>query len=390
MPKNNKKKKLLISILATIFSVAFFASGFYFGQDYDKNSNYNNNDDRLKIFWQVFDKVKNSYVGEFDEKKAIYGATKGMVESTGDPFSGYLDPKDSKMFLTDLEGEFEGIGAELAIKDNKLIVVAPLKNYPAERAGLKPNDTIVKIDDIDSITLTLDQAIDKIRGKEGSEVKLIIIHKDEATSQEVKIKREKIKIDSVSSEIKKINNKNILYIQIIQFSKDTTKLMENIAKSIKNNQPDGIAVDLRSNPGGYLDSAIDITSMFVDGEIVKEKDKNNNMNVEKATKETVFKGIKLAILVDEGSASASEIMAGAIQDKKAGTLVGQKTFGKGSVQNLENFSDGSTLRITIAKWLTPNNREINAKGIEPDIKIDNPKDNSRDLQLDKALEIVAN
>ena len=341
------------------------------------------------IFWEAWNKVMDNFVGNPDSQKMVYGAVKGMVEALGDPYSSFMEPGETRNFLEDLSGEISGIGAELDLREGKLLIVAPLSDSPAEKAGLKPQDQILKIDDESTENITLEEAVSKIRGNAGTKVKLTIIRTDWKEPQEIEIERAKIRIESVKWEIK---DDNIAYIQINQFGDDTTDLIKAAAKEIENKKPKGIILDLRNNPGGYLEKAIDVTSIFMpSGTVVKEQFKDGHIEEEKTSLDPILDKYKLIILINKGSASASEIVAGALQDAGQGKLIGEKTFGKGSVQNLEQLAGGSTLRLTTAKWLTPKGRAIDEVGIEPDIKIeisDEDQNAGRDSQLDRAIEML--
>lgn len=342
----------------------------------------------FSIFWQAWDKIVEKYDGQPDYQKMVYGAVKGMVDALGDPYSSFMEPGQTKTFLEDLSGEISGIGAQLDLKDGKLLIVAPLAGTPAEKDGIKPQDQILKIDDQLTEGMSLEEAIDKIRGKAGTEVKLTIIRNGWAEPRDFTIKREKITVKSVKWEMKP---ENIAYISISQFGDDTTVLMKQAAKEIAAKNPKAIILDLRSNPGGYLESAVDVTSLFVPkgSVVVKEQDNTGKIIEEKTTMDPILEKYKVIVLVDGGSASSSEITAGALQDLRGAALIGEQTFGKGSVQDLAELQGGATLRLTIAKWLTPNNRAINKVGIEPNIKVgftQEDADANRDPQLEKALE----
>lgn len=393
---NFKNKKLFIII---VFAFIFFAFGYVTGHQnlvFEKNLKPKViNTELLKprsvdfsLFWETWNKINSEYVGTPDYQNMVNGAVKGMVDGLGDPYSSFMTSSETKSFMEDLSGEISGIGAQIDSKDGKLMVVAPLADSPAEKAGLKPQDLILKINDESTENLPLDQAISKIRGDAGSQVKLLIMRNGWVEPKEFNITRAKITIKSVKWEMKP---DNIAYISVSQFGDDTDDLMNQAAKDIDSKNPKAIILDLRSNPGGYLESAVKMTGLFVDkGSVaVKEKDKNGDIKEEKTTNDPILKKYKVIVLIDGGSASASEIVAGALQDLRGVTLIGTKTFGKGSVQNLEEIKGGATLRITIAKWLTPNDRAIDGVGIEPSIKVELTEEDSNkglDPQLDKALE----
>lgn len=343
----------------------------------------------FSLFWNVWNRIEDQYVGNFDSQKAVYGAISGLVGSLKDPFSLFLNPEDSKKFLDDLRGQFQGIGAELALKNEKVVVVAPLEGSPSARAGLRPNDQIVKVDGQDVGVLTFGEVITKIRGPKGTAVTLTVLREGAAEPLQFVIKRELIKIESVKLEIKD----NIAHLKIVQFGDDTTAQAQKAAEQIIAENVAAVVLDMRNNPGGFLNAAIDVASLFLaEGKlVVSEQAKGSERKEFKTTLKPRLKDVKLAVLVNGGSASGSEIVAGALADHNRAKLVGEKTFGKGSVQSLEDLPGGSSLRITIAKWLTPSGKQINGEGITPDIEVKLSEDdikNSRDPQLNKAKEIL--
>lgn len=342
----------------------------------------------FSIFWDAWNIISKKYVGEIETKKMVYGAISGMMSALKDPYSMFLDPIEAKIFSEDLKGSFDGIGAELEARDGNLIIVAPLEKSPAEVAGLMAQDIITKIDGKEVSAMTFQEAINKIRGKKGAEVTLTVIRQGWSEEKDFKIKRDTIKVDSVTWEDKN----GFTYIKIRQFGDDTTQLMKQAAEFANKNNSKGIILDLRNDPGGYVDSAVDIASLFLDDKtIVIEKEKSGGEQKLNTTLTPKLKDKKLVILVNGGSASASEILAGAIQDYARGKLIGEKTFGKGSVQTLESLKDGSEVRVTIAKWFTPNGRAIDKEGIKPDIEVkltEEDKKLGKDPQLDKAMEEI--
>jgi len=313
-----------------------------------------------------------------------------MVNSLGDPYTVFMTPEEKKIFDEDLSGTFSGIGAEIGIKKNQLQILAPLAGSPAEKAGLKPGDPILKINDESTLNMGIMEAVHKIRGKEGTEVKLTIIKNGK--DKVITIKREKIDVKSVKYSMKG----DILYINISRFDEDTVSLVKEAENFGIEKGARGVILDLRNNPGGYLDSAVDISSEFVaKGIVVMEKDeKRNKKEVFKASglgKMTDKGKYPMIVLVNEGSASASEIVAGAIRDNSRGQLLGEKTFGKGSVQELVSLPNGSELKVTVAHWYTPNGVNISKEGLKPDIAVkltDKDFDNSKDPQLNEALKLL--
>ncbi len=408
MLKREKNKSITI-ILVSILIIASFFIGLFVGvSNVDKIStndgaseikNKNAVSDSLskdvdfELFWNVWETIKDRYVGSDDLKDIdmFYGAQMGLVASLGDPYTIFLKPEVAKEFQNELEGKFQGIGAEIGIKNDKLTVISPLPNSPAEKSGIKPGDIIIAIDGLDTTSMSLNMAVSKIRGDKDTKVKLRIIHKDEKTDQEIEITRDDIKYESVVWSVKE---NHIGYIKISHFNTDTDALFDKAINDLVAKKVDSIILDLRNDPGGYLTTAIKVASDWVENNvIVKEefRDKSKTQNYSTSTATPRLKGKKTVILVNGGSASASEIVSGALQDYKLATIVGEKTFGKGSVQDLIKLEDGSSLKLTIAKWLTPLGRSINGEGITPDIEVKlTTEDYNKDIdpQLDKALELL--
>jgi carboxyl-terminal processing protease len=345
----------------------------------------------FSLFWKVWDEVHQKYVGNIDDKKLMDGAIAGILEGLDDPYSMILNESESKGLTDELSGTFGGIGVEITVRDGNLMIVAPIKDSPADKAGVKAKDIILKIDDKGAKDLTFEQAVAAIRGEPGTKVRLTIMRQGLDSFKEFEITRSEIMSTSAAMEIKD----NVAYIKLREFGMDTTNLLNKYASDIKNNNNiKGIVIDLRNNPGGYLETAVETTSLFIeDGVIVYEQDKNGDKKEYKAQGSAILGSYPLVVLVNEGSASASEIMAGALQDYKKGTIVGEKTFGKGSVQEFAEIGGGLSIKITVAKWLTPLGRAINGEGIKPDIEVgltDEDIKADRDPQLDRAIQEVKN
>lgn len=343
------------------------------------------------IFWNVWKRVNNNYVSQDvvgDIEKRVFGAVKGMVESLDDPYSVFLDPGESENFITELEGKFTGIGAELTIKDSVLTVVAPIDGMPAEKAGILAGDKILKVYDELTNNMTTDDAVKKIRGEKGTEVVLTVLHKQDKDTTEIKIIRDEIDIKSIAYEKK---DNGIAYLRIKGFMDDTAEELDKVVSEMIADESKGLIVDVRSNPGGNLDVAVDIISKFVSrGEVILwEKDKDKQEKPYKSIGGGEFKELPVVVLIDGGSASASEILAGALRDINDSLLIGEKTFGKGSVQSFEKLPGGSSLKMTIAKWLTPSKQSIHEVGIEPTIKVELSLEDiqsENDKQLKRAIE----
>jgi len=344
----------------------------------------------FSLFWEAWDLLQQKYIGEVDVQALVFGAIRGMVAAVGDPYTAFLPPDESESFLDDLAGKFDGIGAEIAIREERLVIVSPLEDSPAQQAGLKPKDWIITIDGMPTDGMPLSEATGKIRGEAGSTVTLTILSVGDQEPREVPVKRETITVQSVQLSYKETpSGKKVAYLKIVQFGSETSDLMKRFADEIVAARADAIIVDVRNNPGGYLDAAIDVTSLFTTEDIIL-KERKKDGSEERLTRTFSAKVTRepLVVLVNGGSASASEIFAGAIQDYERGTIIGEQTFGKGSVQDLEQLTGGSSLRVTVAKWLTPDGREIDTEGIQPDLAVertDEDVDQDRDPQLDRAL-----
>lgn len=343
------------------------------------------------LFWRVWDDVATkAYRPPVDQEKMFYGAIKGLVSSLGDPYSSFMDPTETRDFNKELAGTLEGIGIEIGIKKDRLTVIAPIEGTPAEQAGLRAGDWILKINDESTVDMSLDTAVQKIRGPQGTSVKLTISRGGTAEPTELEVARDRITVKSVKY---KMLENNIAYIEISQFGDDTVREFNKAVYDLQAQKAKGLILDLRNNPGGLLDDAISIGGEFVEQKvIVKERDADGSIVDLKSEGPARLKDLPVVVLVNEGSASASEILAGALRDHRHIPLIGTKTFGKGSVQDLENLPQETSLRITVAHWLTPNGSEIDEKGLEPDVKVelsDDDYNNDRDPQLDKAKDLIA-
>lgn len=344
------------------------------------------------LFWDLWDLLRENYVEQDDlnEKQMFYGAMKGLVASVGDPYTTFMDPKKADEFKEDLEGKFEGIGAEIGIRDDILTIISPLDDMPAMKAGLQSGDKVLAIDGESTMGITIDEAVKKIRGPKGTDVTLLITRDGLGETEDITITRSTIIVKSLKAEI--IEDTNIYKIRITNFNNDTKRLMDEAVVDILEKKPDGIVVDLRNNPGGYLEIAIEIASEWVeDGVVVSEQFGSGHKNDFLARGRARLADYKTAILVNRGSASASEILSGALMDYHKAELIGEKTFGKGSVQSLESLRDGSQLKVTVAKWLTPEGNNINEEGIKPNYEVEYTKEDFEadiDPQLDAAIELL--
>ncbi len=356
----------------------------------------------FSLFWQVWKDIqKNYYQPPVEDKKLLYGAIQGMADAVGDPYTTYFPPQDAKAFNDAMKGEFSGIGAEIGMKNNELQIIAPLPDSPAEKAGIKARDLVLKIDGEDSISMPVTEAVAKIRGPKGTVVTLTIGRpsnppKKDAQgnsvldTQDIKITRDTIVVKSA-----KLTDKGngVFVIQISSFNEDTADTFNGLVDEALGKGAKAFIVDLRNDPGGYLDRAIQIAGQWLNGDVVVMQRKQGQITDRyTGTGAGKLRGMPTVVLVNEGSASAAEILAGALQDYGAAKIVGTKTFGKGSVQNLIDYPDGSAMKITISEWLTPKGRSIDKEGITPDVTVKiTPEDENadKDPQLDKALEIIS-
>lgn len=346
------------------------------------------NDVNFSLFWEAYQKLINNYVGEIDPRDLLYRAIAGSFTATGDPYTNFLPPDDTKDFENELSGELEGIGIKIGIFEDVPAVIAPLSGSPAEKAGLRAKDKIWKIDDTETMTISLDEAVDLIRGPQGTSVKLTIIRNEE--EKVIEIKREKLVVESVELSYRG----DVAVLAINEFGVDTKKEFIKKALEIKNKGIGKIVLDLRNNPGGLLDGAVDVASELLDRDKVVVLEEGKDYKRELRTNgQAILKDAQIVVLVNGGSASASEILAGAIKDHQRGKIVGEKTFGKGTVQQYENLSDGSSVKITVAKWLTPNGSNIDKDGIVPDIEEKEPDNalfNEDDPLISRAIKEFSN
>jgi len=333
-------------------------------------------------FFRALQIVTTRYVEPMPMETLMAGAVKGMVTSLGDPHSIYMDAKMYKEFMIETEGSFGGVGIVIGVKDKMLTVVSPIEGTPSEKAGIKSGDQIAKIDGKESKEMALDEAVSKIRGAEGSTVTLSIRRGSEPLKDYI-LTRSSIQIKTVSG---KMLPDQIGYIRISMFNENTGSDFTQKYHELEKEGMKAVVLDLRDNPGGLLQESVKVSNLFVPkGPVVSVVTRDGQREVHSSTLAAIK--YPVAVLVNGGSASASEIVSGAIQDTGAGTLVGTKTYGKGSVQTVLRL-DGGAIKLTIAKYLTPNDRSINGIGLEPDILVEMPKDAGQDLQMNKAIQVV--
>jgi carboxyl-terminal processing protease len=349
------------------------------------------------LFWNVWSDLKaNYYKQPIDDKTLFYGALSGLAKSVGDPYTTFFEPKDAEAFEQDLKGEFSGIGAEIGMKDDAIQVIAPLPDTPAERAGVRAGDYILEIDGEDTSPLSVEEAVMKIRGEKGTTVTLHLgrVKKnanggEQGEELDIEIVRDTIVVKSAVMEEK---GDGIYLIKIRSFNEDVDEVFDKIVDEMIVKDPKGVIIDVRNDPGGYLDRATRVLGEWMPGEdVVLQRKQDEIIARLKGDGEGRLKGIPTVVLINGGSASASEILAGALQDSKNATIIGEASFGKGSVQDYMQYEDGSAVKVTISEWLTPNERSINKEGIKPDIEVEMSYEDSnanRDPQLDKALELL--
>lgn len=393
----NKFTKILLFLSIAVF---LFGAGIRVGELRSnsklKTLSANSKNIDFALFWQAWSKLEEKFVDQtkLDKQQMFYGAIKGMTASLGDPYTFFLTPEENQQSKDDLGDSFQGIGAQLGLKNNQIVVIAPLKNSPAESAGILAGDIILKVDDQSTEAWTLPYAVSKIRGKAGTKVKLTL----ERLEKEIVITviRDDIEVDSVELTFEK----EIAILKLIKFGDDTVdewnKTVETIRKKWLKKEIKGMILDLRDNPGGYLEGSVSIASEFLPlGKIVVTQEYTNGASKKyKVNHEGKLLDIPLIVLINKGSASASEIVAGALRDHKRAKLVGEKSFGKGSIQEALDLKNGAGLHVTIAKWILPGGSWINSVGVSPELKVENKIDQGNtlerknDLQLEKAIEEV--
>lgn len=397
-----------------VLSVLFFFLGFYFGagqvSEISKVSGLEGKEHTTEItadfssFWRVWNLIDEKYVPPDLEtrdktisgQERVWGAIKGMVRSLGDPNTTFLTPKELEVFEEEISGAFEGVGMEVGIRDGVLTVIAPLKNTPAYRAGIKAGDKIFKIDDKETLNLGIEEAISLIRGKKGTPVSLILFREDSNEPVEITLIRDTIDIPTLDTEWRD----DIFIIRLYNFSGNAQGVFRNALREFILGSRVGerkLILDLRGNPGGFLNASVDIASWFLPaGKVVIKEDFGGRREdiVHRSRGYNIFgNDLEMVVLIDKGSASASEILAGALQEHGVATIVGNQSFGKGSVQELVRVTPDTSLKVTVARWVTPNGKSISLGGLEPDIEVEiesEDLESEHDLVLEKAIEILKN
>lgn len=383
----SKRLTLVIVPLALVFTLAIFGVGFVAGRygpllpgPGGKGSA------NVANFWRVKALVHDKFVHPLSDDTLIQGATKGLVGGTGDPYSTFLTKDEAKQLSDQLSGSVEGIGVEIGPKDNELTVIAPLPESPAAKAGIVARDVIVSVDKEPTAGKPVDEVAKKIRGPKGSQVTLEVRGAGQTVSRSVTLTRDTVQSPSVTLKYQNAPTtagSDVAVITLTQFGDDTKDAFDKAVTDIQAHHPRGIVLDMRSNPGGYLEGAVSVSSVFLsDGDVVKEVFAHGKSETRHVAKDGRLASYPVVVLVDKGTASAAEITAGALRDDRAVPLVGEQTYGKGSVQELENLRDGAVLKLTIAEWLTPKGLSISKQGLKPDVAV--PSDNP-DAQLQAAI-----
>lgn len=344
-------------------------------------------------FWKAWNILHEKYAKEnssFNDQELVWGAVQGMANSLGDPYTVFFPPVEKKAFEEEVKGVFSGVGMEVGMRKNILTVIAPLKRSPAERAGVLPGDKIFKIDNKETINMTVDEAVKLIRGEKGTVVKITIVREGEEDVREFNITRDTINVPLVDTEIK---SGKIFVIKLHSFSENSPNAIRTALREMINSGSEKLVLDLRSNPGGYLEAAVDISSWFLPmGKVTaREQFVGGKETLYRSKGYDIFNKLPMVVLINQGSASASEILAGALKEHGIAKLVGEKTFGKGSVQEFIPITHDTALKVTIARWLTPNGISISKEGLKPDYEVKFTKEDfeaGRDPQMEKALELL--
>lgn len=408
------EKKIIIVIGLVILAGGSFMIGQHYrpdtlgGQPSLKIETAAISDKDFAPFWKVWNILDEKYVGATttSSQNKIYGAMQGLVSSLGDPYTVYFPPEEAEMFESDLSGSFGGVGMEVGKKDNILTVIAPLKDSPAEKAGIKSGDKILKINDETTGEMSVDKAVKLIRGPKGTTVRLTVITAGSTNPKEITITRDTIVVPTIQTEVKSgssstasettgLRKDGIFVLRLFSFTATSPTLFRNALRDFIKSGSHKLILDLRGNPGGYLDAAVDMASWFLPaGKVIVTEDfgKNANPKAYRSKGYDVFNDkLRMVILVDGGSASASEILAGALREHKVAQLVGTKTFGKGSVQELVKITPDTSLKVTIARWMTPNGINLSKNGLEPDVEVKVTQKDieaKKDVQMEKAVEIL--
>src|SRR3989344_794828 len=381
-PNKFARGRWLRRVFSLLGLLVFFGAGFLFGSSYVQSKQSLN----LSKFWEVYGLLQSEYLRDVNPTKAAVGATKGLVASLDDPYSSYLTKGEKEELDQDLSGKFQGIGAELAERNGKITVVSPLEGSPAKLAGLKSGDVIASINETTTAWMALIDAVVAIRGPEGTTVKLTVTRTGVVKPLELTITREKITMESVKSEIRN----GVMTATVTQFGDDTVDLFSKAINDAKSQNVKAIIIDLRDNAGGYLNTVPKMAGLFLPpSTIVVERYRDGATEELHSTSVPTLPDTPLYLLVNKNSASAAEIFTGALQDYRRAVVIGEKTYGKGVVQEIIPLSGQAALRLTVAEWLTPKMRQINDKGLQPSVKVTDKRTNGADPIMKKALALIA-
>lgn len=396
---------------AVFTAVLIFGAGFYYGNIHGQNQGPNASTISPQTqavaasidmgpFWETWKVLDEKFVppnpsatgtdATTTDQERVWGATKGMTNSLNDPYTVFLPPKEDEVFRENIQGEFGGVGMEVGKRDGTLTVISPLKGTPAKRSGLKPGDKILAVDDKSTSNMSVQRAVQLIRGEVGTEVTLRILSEGDQSARDVNITRSKIQIPTIETS----QQDGAFMISLYNFSAKSPRLFEQALQKFRKSGEDDLVLDLRGNAGGFLQAAVDVSSHFLDeGKLVVREDYGDKREPQTHTSRgygTVPDTTDVAVLVNGGSASASEIVAGALRDHGVAKLVGQQTFGKGSVQELVDITEEASLKVTVARWVTPDGTSISKNGLTPDIAIEpsDADDETLDIQLQRAIELV--
>lgn len=396
------------AIGVVFFSLLIFGAGFYYGniheQQYGNNANIlqpeSDEEVDFSAFWKAWEILNQKFVSNAgtasstvasstSNQERVYGAIEGMTESLGDPYTTFLSPTENEIFSGDIRGEFGGVGMEIGQRDGVLTVISPLKGTPAERAGLKPGDKIIGVDGETTEEESVQSAVQKIRGEVGTTVTLSILSEDEQKPREVEIERATIEVPTIETS----TQEDTFVIALYNFSAKSPELFQEAVEEFQQSGLDKMVLDLRGNAGGYLQAAVEVASFFVEeGKVIVREDfgsKRDSQVHRSKGYDLISDNTKVAVLVNGGSASAAEIVAGALSDHEVAQLVGTQTFGKGSVQELIELTEDTSLKVTVARWMTPDNTSISDGGLTPGTEVELSEDGGGDdEQLNKAIEIL--
>lgn len=400
---NNKRRVFVNYGISILIILGVFIIGYFVGishkTELEKVSGLSSKetsvttDASFEPFWKAWNVLneKSIYAKKKSDQDRVWGAISGLASSLDDPYTVFFNPQENKLFKDEIQGSFGGIGAEVGMKDKIITIISPMKGTPSFNSGLKAGDKIIKIDNTSTNEMSVDKAISLIRGPKGTTVTLTILRSGENKTREYKIVRDTIDIPTIETEYRD----GVFIIRLFSFSENSVTLFKKALDEFRNTGSNKLIIDLRGNPGGYLEAAVGIGSYFIDeGKVIVSEDFGDKaeMQIYRSLGPRLFNNdLKLIVLVDGGSASASEILAGALKEHGIGKLLGEQTYGKGSVQELVNITPDTSLKVTVARWLTPNGVSISEKGLEPDIKIPlsvSDIEKKNDVQLGEALRIL--